>query len=345
MIDGSGVPPAPSQLPLFGGAAVAATSPAGGAGPRVAPWPAVTGSTALDGAAGAFHEHLLRAGKTENTRRSFASDLRLLAECLGHGAPVGGIGTADLQRFLTWLLEYRAEPCGAKSYARRVTTLKVFFAWLVAEGVRADDPALPLVHRRAIAPLPLVLTDAQVDALVGTAGAIRRRAQAPDPRPELLVRLLLDTALKKGELVRLRSDDLQTDPLSPSLLVRYDAPRFTAKERRIPFDPGLLPLFEAYRRRYDVGDGAALFACTARNLEYVLADLVRESGLPERTSFETLRWTSALRSWRAGVQPDTLCARLGLSPITWAETSGKLGLLAAGVGPASGVSPAFPGPR
>jgi hypothetical protein len=53
MIDGSGVPPAPSQLPLFGGAAVAVTSPAGGAGPRVAPWPAVTGSTALDGAAGA----------------------------------------------------------------------------------------------------------------------------------------------------------------------------------------------------------------------------------------------------------------------------------------------------
>lgn len=344
MIDGAARRPAPAQLPLFG-AAAGAPSVAGGGVDRVAPWPDVTASTTLDGAAGAFHEHLLRAGKTENTRRSFASDLRLLAECIGHGTAVGGITTTDLQRYLTWLLEYRDEPCSAKSYARRVTTLKVFFAWLVAEGARADDPALPLIHRRAVAPLPLVLTDAQVDVLIGTAGAIRSRAQAPDPRPELLVRLLLDTALKKGELVRLRSDDLQTDPVSPSLLVRYDAPRFQAKERRIPFTPDLLGLIEAYRRRYNVGDGAPLFACTARNLEYVLADLVRDGGLPDRTSFETLRWTSALRSWRSGLGPDALCARLGLSPITWAETAHKLGLLAAGVGPAQGVPAAFPGPR
>ena len=73
-----------------------------------------------------------------------------------------------------------------------------------------------------------------------------------------------------------------------------------------------------------------------------LLDLVRQAALPERTSFETLRWTSALRCWRSGMAPDVLSARLGLSPITWAETAQKLGLLAAGVGPATGVSEAFP---
>ncbi|MCC7020866.1 MAG: site-specific integrase [Ardenticatenales bacterium] len=341
MNDDAAPPGAPSQLPLFGGHP-AARPAVGPAGDRVAPWPAVKAATTLDGATAAFHEHLLRAGKTENTRLSFASDLRLLAQFLGHGRPIGQIEVHDLQRFLTWLLEHRGEPCSAKSFARRVTTLKVFFAWLAADGARADDPALPLVHRRAVAPLPLVLTDTQVDALLGTAAAIRGRDQAPDPRPELLVRLLLDTGLKKGELIRLKSADVQADPAAPSVLVRYDAPRFRAKERRVPFDAVLLPLIEAYRRRYNVGDDAPLFACTARNLEYVLEDLVRDAALPERTSFETLRWTMALRAWRAGVPPEALSARLGLSPITWAETAQKLGLLAAGVGPASGVSERFP---
>lgn len=338
---------APSQLPLFGGSSAAGGPPGErGAAPtpgvRVAPWPAVRAATTLDGAAGAFLEHLLRAGKTENTRRSFASDLRLLAQFLGRGRPIGQIDGHDLLRFLTWLLEYRDEPCSAKSYARRVTTLKVFFAWLAAEGARPDDPALPLVHRRAVAPLPLVLTDGQVDALLGTAAAVRQRDHAPDPRPELVVRLLLDTGLKKGELVRLRTTDLQTDPAAPSLLVRYDAPRFRAKERRLPIDASVLPLIEAYRRRYEVGDDAPLFGCTARNLEYVLADLVRDAALPDGTSFETLRWTMALRAWRSGMPPEALSARLGLSPITWAETAQKLGLLAAGVGPAAGVSERFP---
>lgn len=335
-------PPSTTQLPLFAPADGAPAAPP--PRPRVAPLPPVAPTTTLEGAAAAFGEHLRRLGKTENTRRSFASDLRLLAEFLGHGRPVASIGRHDLERFLTWLLDGRGEPCGAKSLARRITTLKVCFAWLAAEGAVGADPAIGLVHRRAVAPLPRVLTDHEVDRLLSVAAALRGRRDAPDPRPELVVRLVLETGLKKGELARLRPVDVQTDPASPSLLVRYDAPRFAAKERRIAFSPAVLPVFEAYRRRYGVLDDGPLFDCTARNLEYVLGDVVRQAGLAAPVGFETLRWTSALRSWRAGVAPDALAQRLGLSPITWAETAGKLTLLAAGVGPASGVEPRFPEP-
>jgi integrase/recombinase XerD len=170
-----------------------------------------------------------------------------------------------------------------------------------------------------------------VAALLWAAEA-RRDAKPSDPRPLLLIRLLLDTGIKKGELVRVRIHDLGLEVSPPTLLVRYDSPRWAMKERRLAFNAALLPLIEAYRGRYLPKE--RLFECTARNLEYVLSDLLRAAGLSEEIGFEALRWTSAIRAWRAGVDPEALRERLGLSPITWAETSRKLELLADGMGPA-----------
>jgi integrase/recombinase XerD len=311
--------PSGHQLPLFGGSATT-RQPA-----PVAPLPPLAADASLAAAAAAFDQHLARSGKTDNTRRAFASDLRLLARWLGPNREIADIRQGDLRRFLTWLLEGRGKPCSAKSYARRVTTLKVFFGWLAEDRVLPDDPAAGLVHRRAEPPLPTVLSDAEVEALLGATAA--RTAQG-DPRPELLVRLLLATGLKKGELARLAPADIAQDRRPPSLLVRYDSPRWRNKERRVSFDPTLLPLLARYRERYTAE--RRLFDCTPRNLEYILADLADAAGLPDGTSFETLRWTAALRDHRAGMAPDALRAKLGLSPVTWADTERKLSLLAAG---------------
>jgi integrase/recombinase XerD len=180
------------------------------------------------------------------------------------------------------------------------------------------------------------------DAAVADLLAVAEDRAAHDPRPALLLRLLLDTGLKKGELLALDADDLAPLAEPPSLLVRYDDPRWRQKERRVPFSPAVAPLYEAYLNRYR--PPARLFDCTARNLEYVLADLAEAAGMAGRIGFETLRWTSALRHHRAGLSPDTLRANLGLSPITWADTSRKLELLAAGAGDAAPVGPWFPLP-
>ncbi|MFN9905696.1 MAG: hypothetical protein ACK56F_06150, partial [bacterium] len=42
--------------------------------------------------------------------------------------------------------------------------------------------------------------------------------------------------------------------------------------------------------------------------------------LPHQVSFEMLRWTSALRDYRDGMEHDHLRRKLGLSKITWRET-------------------------
>ena len=70
---------------------------------------------------------------------------------------------------------------------------------------------------------------------------------------------------------------------------------------------------------------AMLFECTARNLEYVLDECAKRAGLPARIlSFEALRWTCAVRDLRGGMDQDTLRRKLGLSHISWVETSEKL---------------------
>ena len=331
------------QLPLFGAQPKAAAapdpwlpgeppqSPAADTQPSLAPLSAPTTLTSLQAAASAFDEHLGRLAKTLNTRRAFGSDLRLLAEFLGPGRPVGKVSVDDLNRFLTWLLEYRGQPCSPKTYDRRLTTLKVFFAWLHEVDALPRDPALDLVHKRAQAPLQRVLTDREAAALLAAADALAS-GQARDPRPAFMLRLLLDTGMKKGELTRLRTADLNLDADPPSLLVRYDQPRFARKERRVPVGPRVAGLFPAYLLRYRPAE--RLFPWTDRNLEYVLADLARATGLGDEVRFETLRWTAALRAWRSGLAPSELRELLGLSPITWVETEKKLRLLADGLGPA-----------
>lgn len=302
--------------------------------PLAAPADLSQGSSLVAASLG-FDAHLQRAAKTEHTRRAFASDLRLLAEFLAADRPIGSIKIRDLEAFLSWLLEGRGRPCSPKTLARRVTTLKVFFAWLAGSGVIEGDPAIKLVHRRAEAPLPRVLDDGEALALLARAERWRtgEGGRPADPRPALLARLLLDTGLKKGEVGRLRTADLALEARSPSLLVRYDHPRWAAKERRVGFGPNLAPLAAEYAARYLPGE--RLFDCSTRNLEYVLTELIRTAGLPaDDIGFETLRWTAALRHWRAGLDADALREQLGLSPISWVETERKLRLLADRVGPA-----------
>ncbi len=71
-----------------------------------------------------------------------------------------------------------------------------------------------------------------------------------------------------------------------------------------------------------------LITCTARNLEYILEDLGSGAGMDAKISFEMLRWTSAVRDYRADVDPNAIREKLGLSEISWYETFAKIKRLA-----------------
>jgi site-specific recombinase XerD len=286
----------------------------------------LTRDSALADAIAPFQEYLRQEDKTDNTLKAFTSDLRLLAQYAGEDAKLGSFTTTRLLQFLEWLQGGRGVPCSAKSYARRVTTLKVFFKWLRESKITATDPALQVPQYSVSAPLATILRDDEVDRLLDETARRRFSDKASDARPELLVRLLLDTGIKKSECMNIRPDDVRrTGPAAPLLFVRRRTARDVYKERKVPLNPDWLEVLNEYLEQYEPPD--RIFNCTPRNLEYVLADLAEAAGIPS-VSFEMLRWTCAVRDHRAGTPPDKLREKLGLSRTSWRETGAKIERLA-----------------
>jgi len=260
---------------------------------------------------------MAQEGFTENTMKSFLWDLDLLRRYIGDDKPIGRIGTQDLKEFLDYLLHGRGKPCKPKSYARRLTTLKVFFRWLHQAEVIPQDPAAPIPHQPVSLPLPRVLSEEEIQALQEAA---QRLASGPKPdyRPLLLLNLLLSTGMKKTECLNIRLSDLDlSDPARPGVFIRYDNPRMQHKERKLAIPSEMVPVIKAYREQYRPRE--KLFECTGRNLEYVLHRLAKQAGITDGITFEMLRWTAALRDYRAGMPPDKLRKKLGLSGVRWAE--------------------------
>lgn len=288
--------------------------------------PRLTSEASIQAALGAFEQHMEEEGFALNTRKAFAGDIRLLGKYLGIGQPIGKIGTKNLNDFLNWLVYERGVPCSNKSYARRVTTLKVFFGWLQESDVLVMNPASAVIQKTVTSPLPNVPTPEELERAQAITGSIRAGSQKekPDARPHLLLNLLLQTGIKKSEAMGIVPNHIdRQDPSAPFLFVRYKNPNQRYKERKIELDPEWLDILDEYLEQYQ--PTTTLFTCTARNLEYILTDVAATLNLEKgKLSFENLRWASALQDYKNGVSHDKTRQRLGLSKITWRETKSKL---------------------
>lgn len=286
----------------------------------------LTPNAPLATAINAFYSHMLRQGFSENTIKAFQADLRLFTQYIPANRPINSVSQAELEQFMAWLRHDRGVPCSPKSYARRLTTLKVFFNWLAEAGLLNEDPAAGLPHEPATTPLPRVLYDSEINDLLRVTRDLLW-APKPDARPYLLVTLLLQTGIKKSECmeIKLKHIDL-SNPQAPVLYVRYPDPRKTLKERKLALGPTFTPAYRQYLREYQPKE--FLFECTPRNLEYVLSEAAALAGIKDGVSFEQLRWTCAVRDYRNGMPADQLREKLGLSLITWRETLPKIQKLA-----------------
>jgi len=310
------------QLPLFDVGSDAESADLGGA-----PTIHVNPNTPLGDAIGIYLDALRLGGFSIYTIKAFKSDIYLLESWIGGDKTIGSIGTADLSRFMHWLLHERGVPCSPKSYARRVTTLKNFFGYLHEMRFIGSDPSNALIQQSVGSPLPEVLTQDEIATVLDITRKMRQNADRPDARPHLLVRLLMETGIKKAECMTLRPGDVdRANPSTPILWIRYSNPRMRYKERKIGLQPDFPALMDEYLAQRQ--PPREVFDCTARNLEYILRDVANTAGVSQRKlSFEALRWTAALTDHLNHIDAEKLRQKLGLSRIAWRETSGKLAQL------------------
>lgn len=282
----------------------------------------ITPQTPLVPAIRAWEYFLQDQGRSLYTIKAFKGDLDLLTSYLPADRTLGTVTTNDLNHFLAWLQKGRGVPCSPKSLARRITSLKSFFRWLHQAGVLAIDPAEKVVQQSVMSPLPTVLTKEETQRVLEVAKEYCT-ANKPDARPYTLLALILETGIKKGECLAMALNHIDLDaPNGPILFVRYTSPSNRYKERKIPLSAEWVEVYKTYLTQYKPAE--QVFPWSPRRLEYLLEEIGEKAGLDKHLSFDMCRWTCALDNWEAGVEPEKIRQKLGISKIQWREISLKL---------------------
>lgn len=286
----------------------------------------IIATTTIMPAVTAYEIYLNDQGRSPYTVKAFLSDLRLMASYFPPDRAVGAITTADLNNYFEWMQKERGVPCSPKTLARRITTTKSFFRWLHKNGILLLDPAEKVLQRSVMSPIPTILNDDEIQAILLAADRYRRKTKA-DARSYVLLDLLLTTGIKKSEClgIHLNHIDLEA-PEGPTLFIRYTSPVNRYKERKLPLAEEWLPAYQEYTLQYAPVD--RLFPWSPRRLEYLLEDIGEDAGLEKHLSFDMCRWTYALSEFRSGVDPDKIRQNLGVSKIQWRELNLKLKKLA-----------------
>ncbi len=286
----------------------------------------INSQTTLSLAINSWELYLIDQNSSIHTIKAFIGDLNLLADYLPPDQKIGSITTRELNNFLDWMQNKRGVPCSPKTLSRRITSLKSFFRWLAQYGAILVNPAEKVVQKSVRSPLPSVMYPDEMLAALEAANRYRR-SEKPDARYYVLLKLLLDTGIKKGELLSLTTNHIDLDaPGDPILFVRYSNPKYRYKERKIDITQEWLEAYQEYALQYDLSE--KLFPWSQRRLEYLLEDIGEEIGLEDQLSFLMCRWTCALNDLTNGMEPNKIRQKLGISDIQWREVRLKLRRLA-----------------
>ena len=268
-----------------------------------------------------YQQELLLRGKSNYTVTCFLSDLKMFSRFVGQDTSVGRITKEQLT---DWLMKLKfgnkGQTPAPKTMARRVTFLKNFFSWLAHEGIIREDPSASLVLERPLPPLPELLFEDEIQRLLSAA--------ADDPRCHCLLYLVLYAGLKKEEVMGLKLSHIDLSDEHVPMITIHFAPS-TGKqhrERRLALPAEFTTIFKEYQAKYHPTN--ELFDCTDRNLNYILGRAVKAAGIQKRVTLQLLRDTFAVRQLKAGVTPETLREKLGLSDEAWLESREKYRRLA-----------------
>ena len=146
-------------------------------------------------------------GAAANTLDAYRRDLEDFSGFLASRgvAPVAA-ATDDLHAYLA---DLTARGFAATSQARRLSALRRFYRFLFAEGVRGDDPSGPVDAPKRRRPLPKIVAESEMAAILAVAAERAEAAELPPDerlraaRLAALVALAYATGLRVSELVSL----------------------------------------------------------------------------------------------------------------------------------------------
>jgi len=189
---------------------------------------------------GRFVEELNRNNASPHTIKSYQSDLRQFLEYFSPPAVQPPAPSEyDVLKIREWLSDLYDQKLSAVSIRRKLAALRVFFRFLVREGLAPMNAPRLLRTPRAPKKLPDVMTMEQANGLID--GVVSGKLERPQPARDLaLLELLYGCGLRVSELVGLNLDDL--DRSERWLRVRGKG----RKERQVPFGGKAAEALERY---------------------------------------------------------------------------------------------------
>jgi integrase/recombinase XerD len=229
----------------------------------------------------------------------------------------------DVRQYLAGL---SASGAAGTSQARRLSSLRQFFGFLYAEGIRSDDPTVAIDAPKRGRPLPKILSREDMEKLIEAAEK-RASESAEGVRLQCIVEMLYASGLRVTELATLPLTAVRSR--EGAFLVKGKG----GKERLAPLNPqakeaisayltvrdGFLPRGERRRlaERFLFPSRSAECHLTRRRLHQMLKALALEAGLdPEKLSPHVLRHAFATHLVEGGADLRSVQTMLGHADIT-----------------------------
>ena len=257
-------------------------------------------------------------GASQNTCISYLNDLTNFDKFLsGAEASLEAATTDDIRRYLQHRSEARANN---PTISRNLSVLRQFFKFLQSENVRLDNPALNVDGPKVSRPLPKVISEDDVEALLKAA---HKSQTAEGIRLTCLLEIAYASGLRVTELVSLPTDSLSYT--SETLLILGKG----GKERLVPLTSSAMNAIVAYERvrsnflkrnktsNFLFPSRSKQGHLTRRRLGQLLKELAMQAGLdPTVISPHVLRHAFASHLLNRGADLRSLQKMLGHSDIS-----------------------------
>ncbi len=143
---------------------------------------------------------------------------------------------ADLR---AWIMQLTEDGCGARTIARKISTLKSFWRFLLWRGDATRNPTLKIILPKTKKPLPMFFKHREI------VEALDASFVMPDDferlRDLLIIELFYMTGIRLSELISIQDTDIDTHSCEVKVTGKRN------KQRILPLDAGLCERIETYR--------------------------------------------------------------------------------------------------
>ena len=146
----------------------------------------------------------LERGLSDNTVRAYQKDLEQFSAAAGEKPPA----SISRQDILEHLMQLRDKQLAPSSIGRKLVAIKVFFRFLVNQGLLRSDPSSVIESPRLMKGLPAVLDVEEVGRLLDAAG---KRKDKKTIRDRAILELLYASGLRVSEASGLKVIDLNQE--------------------------------------------------------------------------------------------------------------------------------------